>query len=321
MRLGQFRQPLLTADPLELDVHHNRFFVQLMAIAAQAPTPPTATGLAGLRGRPPYGYRAVTVSGEPGRLLEPDGQTAPVVLRIFQEYRSGLGMQRIAEGLTADQIPSPGARALGDAEFATAWSKGAVRSILVNPRYASTSDAFGGYEAIVPAQIAEDVRRVFAGHRVAKTATPGTRCYLLRGMVRCADCNRLMQGTWNNDAPYYRCRFPSEYANANGIEHPRNVYLRERRVVGPLTQWLLDQAMPKRLVETARVLGTPSPSSAMVESVCARLRALRGSSQAQRTAVFRSLGLRLTYSGTEALLAIRASLAPGGFDIRGVIEV
>ena len=38
-----------------------------------------------------------------------------------------------------------------------------------------------------------------------------------------------MQGHWINSAPYYRCRLPAEYAPANKLDHPRNVYLREER--------------------------------------------------------------------------------------------
>jgi hypothetical protein len=47
-----------------------------------------------------------------------------------------------------------------------------------------------------------------------------------------------MQGHWANAAPYYRCRFPSEYALANSVRHPANVTLRQADVLGPLDGWL-----------------------------------------------------------------------------------
>jgi len=53
------------------------------------------------------------------------------------------------------------------------------------------------------------------------------RAYAFGGAVFCGVCQRRMQGQWVNQAPYYRCRFPAEYALANKISHPRNVYLRE----------------------------------------------------------------------------------------------
>ena len=47
-----------------------------------------------------------------------------------------------------------------------------------------------------------------------------------------------MTGNWNNDQAYYRCRFPTEYALANRVDHPKTVYLREADVTGPLDAWL-----------------------------------------------------------------------------------
>ena len=42
----------------------------------------------------------------------------------------------------------------------------------------------------------------------------------------------------NHGAPYYRCRFPDEYALANRVSHPRNVYLREDELLPTLDRWL-----------------------------------------------------------------------------------
>jgi hypothetical protein len=36
-----------------------------------------------------------------------------------------------------------------------------------------------------------------------------------------------MQGSWNNGCPNYRCRYPGEYASKEGVDHSRNVYVRE----------------------------------------------------------------------------------------------
>jgi site-specific DNA recombinase len=41
-----------------------------------------------------------------------------------------------------------------------------------------------------------------------------------------------MQGNFNHGLAHYRCRYPTEYALANHVEHPRAVYLRENQV-GP----------------------------------------------------------------------------------------
>ncbi|MEV7968092.1 recombinase zinc beta ribbon domain-containing protein [Sphaerisporangium sp. NPDC088356] len=53
-------------------------------------------------------------------------------------------------------------------------------------------------------------------------------------MSTCGICDRRMQGHWSNEAAYYRCRYPEEYARANRVTHPRNVYLREVDIVPKL---------------------------------------------------------------------------------------
>jgi len=43
---------------------------------------------------------------------------------------------------------------------------------------------------------------------------------------------------------YYRCRLPAEYALANKVDHPRNVFVRERDVVPALEEWLHKEFAP-----------------------------------------------------------------------------
>jgi site-specific DNA recombinase len=72
-----------------------------------------------LGGRPPYGYVLGDAGAHPNpskaadgiRLhqLEVDPTAAPVVERIFSQYIAGRGYFAIAQGLTADGIPSPSA--------------------------------------------------------------------------------------------------------------------------------------------------------------------------------------------------------------------
>ncbi|GHJ54321.1 hypothetical protein Nm8I071_36280 [Nonomuraea sp. TT08I-71] len=67
---------------------------------------------------------------------------------------------------------------------------------------------------------------------------------------------------------YYRCRFPQEYALANEVEHPRNVYLREDALTDPLDTWLATAFAPDRLQKTITAmtdaqLGNQPPSPAI----------------------------------------------------------
>lgn len=100
-----------------------------------------------LGGRPPYGYRLADLGPHPNpgkaavgqRLhqLEPDPVTAAIVPRIFAEFLGGRGLYAIAARLTADGVLSPSAydRVRNRHRQGTAWSKSAVRVILVNPPY------------------------------------------------------------------------------------------------------------------------------------------------------------------------------------------
>ncbi|GAA2116201.1 recombinase family protein [Actinomadura alba] len=74
--------------------------------------------------------------------------------------------------------------------------------------------------------------------------------YVLRGVLYCGICNRRMQGQRNHGAAYYRCRFPEEYALANRVQHPRNVYLREDVLLPALDRWVGRYFAPHRRTET-----------------------------------------------------------------------
>jgi site-specific DNA recombinase len=69
--------------------------------------------------------------------LEPDPVTAPVVVRIFEEYVAGKGLFAIADGLMSDGVLSPCAYdpARNSHRNGQGWSKSAVGAILINPRY------------------------------------------------------------------------------------------------------------------------------------------------------------------------------------------
>lgn len=259
-----------------------------------------------LGGRPPYGYMLADAGPHPNpakaadgkRLhrLVPDPNTEWVVRRIFAEFlgrpgRPGLGIFAIAEGLTRDGIPSPSAydRKRNRHRSGVAWSKGAVRAIVMNPRYTGhqvwakqrkdeilidvndiqlghhTKLRWNGddewvwsrervHEPLITFEYFEQAQALLRSrgrtpggqYEVRRTRNP----YLFRGSVECCLCDRRMQGQWSNGEPYYRCRFPEEYALANKIHHPRNVFLRERDVVAPIDAWIAAEFAPGRLSAT-----------------------------------------------------------------------
>ncbi|MFF4960178.1 recombinase family protein [Streptomyces sp. NPDC001222] len=217
-----------------------------------------------LGGRPPYGYRIADAGPHPnpskaaaGQLihkLEPDPDAAPIVQRIFTMYLDGMSDKAIAAQLTREGIPCPSAHdaARNPHRTKTAWQQGAVRAILINPRYT-------GYEIWNKQRKEErllDVDDVTLGHTTRMTHNPteewirsnepaheaiispsrfdtvqtlrrqrarnqgrqeraskqGARPYALRGRVRCSLCGRKMQPATIRNHVYYRCEFKDQEA-------------------------------------------------------------------------------------------------------------
>jgi site-specific DNA recombinase len=275
-----------------------------------------------LGGRPPYGYLLIDAGPHPNpakaadgkrlHILAIDEKAAAVVQRIFAEFLAGRGIFAIAERLTRDGIPCPSAHDPGRNKHrcGIAWSKGAIRAILTNPRYTGRqvwnrqrkdevlldiTDVTLGHttkmrwndpgnwiysEKIThPAIISDDdfgrAQQILAGrgygphpHERERTRRP----YALAGRFLCGTCDRKMQAHWANNLAYYRCRFPSEYALANKIRHPRNVYVRETDVLPGLDAWLAQEFAPHRIADTIDDLTTaaqhtsgPGPAIAQAE--------------------------------------------------------
>jgi len=257
----------------------------------------------------PYGYRLADAGPHPnpakaadGRrlhCLEPDPVSAPIVARIFAEYVAGRGMFAIAEALTRDCIASPSAHDpdRNRHRSGTAWSKGAIRVILSNPRYTGrqvwnkqrkdevlidVEDVALGHETkmrwnpqdkwvwstdrvhapLVDTDTFDQAQQILATRGIGRTTRERHRVrhsYVLRGLLHCGCCERRMQGQWNHDAAYYRCRYPQEYALANAVEHPRNVYLAEREVLPALDDWLARAFTPRAIETTIDALFSSQP--------------------------------------------------------------
>lgn len=226
--------------------------------------------------------------------LEPDPATADIVRRIFAEFLASKGIYTIAEDLTRDGIPSPSAydRERNRHRSGIGWSKSAVRAILQNPRYTgrqvwnkqrkdevlidvddvalghtskmrwNDSDRWIWSDKVVhePLIDAADFERAQAlvAAKGQRPVVPGVRRarhpYVLRSLCHCGLCHRRMQGNWSNDAPYYRCRYPQEYALANRIDHPKSVYVREDEILEVLDEWVAGVFSPERVDETVSVL-------------------------------------------------------------------
>lgn len=257
-----------------------------------------------LGGRPPYGYQLADAGAHPNpgkaadgkrlQRLEPDPTSAPVVQRIFAEYIAGRGYFAIAQDLTRDGIPSPSAHdpARNRHRDQRSWSKIAVRSILMNPRYTGrqvwnrqrrdeilvdVEDVAQGHLSRMrwndrsdwvwsaeqthdPIISAEDFDKAQAqmaagSHRPTSFKTRRVnRVYVLSGRVHCALCGHRMQGNFSHDAHHYRCKFTSDRAPVPGLDHPKNVYVRESAIVPKLDAWIGQLFDPANLDATCEAL-------------------------------------------------------------------
>ncbi|GLZ02293.1 recombinase family protein [Actinoplanes sp. NBRC 103695] len=252
-----------------------------------------------LRDAGPHPNPGKAADGKRLHALAPHPQTALVVRRIFGEFLKGSGLYAIAESLTQDGIPCPSAqdRARNSHRTRVAWSKSAVRVILRNPRCTgrqvwnrqrtdevlrNVNDVALGHssvmrwnpaaewivskdishEPLIDLQTFEQVqnlmkRRATSGTPHVKHRTRNT--YVFRGRVHCGPCDRRMQGQYSHGVAYYRCRYTREYAIANEVDHPLNIFVREDALLGPIDAWLASAFAPANLERTLTAMADTQP--------------------------------------------------------------
>lgn len=94
--------------------------------------------------------------------------------------------------------------------------------------------------------------------------------YYFRGQLRCGLCERKMQGQRSNGEAYYRCRYAQEYALATTVDHPRNVYLRERELLSALDAALAWALAPARRADTIAAMAAHQGEPATHQLIQAR---------------------------------------------------
>ena len=82
-----------------------------------------------------------------------------------------------------------------------------------------------------PALVSEDDFIAAQGIRATREdADPGRR-YRLSGLLRCGICGRRAESCWSNGRPAYRCRHGHSSASAPDPGRPKNLYIREDRIL------------------------------------------------------------------------------------------
>lgn len=217
--------------------------------------------------------------------LEPDPATAPYVRWMFAQRLAGYSVASIARMLNERGIPCPSGADpdRNPHRSGAAWSLRTVAAILANPRYTGRQvwnrqrtdhdlhevDGLRGMlpiqrwtgtdEWIVsstsahPALVSEHDFVAVQAIQARRTTKDGTvRAYLLAGLLRCRLCGRRMDAHWVNHRPGYRCRHGHTTAQRRSPGIPRNLYVREDRILASLTARLADTGASS--VSTARNL-------------------------------------------------------------------
>ena len=93
-------------------------------------------------------------------------------------------------------------------------------------------------KATHPALVTEEDFVAAQAVRAPRKTDDGTvRRYVLAGLVRCGVCGRRMDSHWVNQRPGYRCRHGHTSTRQRTPDVPKNLYVREDR----LLDWLAVQ--------------------------------------------------------------------------------
>jgi site-specific DNA recombinase len=82
-----------------------------------------------------------------------------------------------------------------------------------------------------PALVSEDDFIAVQGIRAQRDGTDPGRCYRLVGLLRCGICGRRAESCWSNNHPAYRCRHGYSSASVPDPARPKNLYIREDRIL------------------------------------------------------------------------------------------
>ncbi len=187
---------------------------------------------------PLYGYQR-----DKEGFLTPDEETKGIVQRIYREYLSGKGLAELARELNREGIPSPKQHKInkgilrGEKEKSIEgktyfWLPTTLHQILQNETYTGvlSSSAYKSgplgsgkrvfvpvdervrVENVHPAIIDKDTFREVQ-ERMKKRKKGEAQQFLLKGLVRCGECGRLMVREKNR----FRCRY-QQFTDHRNVE-------------------------------------------------------------------------------------------------------
>ena len=247
----------------------------------------------------PHPNRAHAAWGRRAWRLEPDPQAAPVVRWIFAQRRAGHSIARITRALNDAGIPCPSAADPGRNTHRSgqAWMLTTARAILANPRYTGRqvwnrqptamdlvdpANAGLGHRQVQrwglpegwvisarpshPALVSEEDFIAVQGIRAVRENTGTGRRYRLAGLLHCGICGRRLESCWANSRAAYRCRHGYSSTSTPALARPKNLYIREDRILPHLPALVIllagtETAAGRRRRRTRRGTGVSTPAS------------------------------------------------------------
>lgn len=247
------------------------------------------------QGPAPYGYRKVKIPRGKGWTLEPDPQSAPFAIMIFDMYaNSGVGGSAIAEHLNA-----LGSRTVKG----NLWNANAIRQISCNPVYcgrvtwnkriskpqiidghvvvkrvknANLVDVKGQQPPLISEELWKQVQRVRKSHDKTRNHTSDPVRNPLAGLVFCSICGKSMTRKDNcgsKGSKYDMLKCPTMGCMTKSIK----LSIVEQTILDTLSGWLTAFSDPK-----ARLPEREDPRKAAIDSARANLQRLN----AQRDRIF-----------------------------------
>jgi hypothetical protein len=206
-------------------------------------------------------------------VLEPDPVTAPWVEWIFSERAQGRSVASLVRELNDRGVACPSSADPGRNGHRSGerWIVRTVAMILENPRYTGrqvwnrqSTDGHGSggraggrgsgvvrwnpaeewevSEHLTHRPLVDDATFLAVqGMRTGRATKDGkTRQYVLASLVTCGVCGRRMDAHWVHGRPGYRCRHGYSSAAPRPAGAPRNIYVREDRLLEMLPGLLAD---------------------------------------------------------------------------------
>lgn len=162
-------------------------------------------------GAPPYGYRSVGEKRERRFLVEP--AEAAVVRRIFDEYLSGIGVNRIAARLNADGI-----RTRKGSEFSPRSILAALRNRTYLGEVCMKGETLAteAHEPIISAETFAQAERLRDARRSLPNGGRGrpAKRHLLDGLLYCANGHRMLARRRGQNE-FYICSRRHTYADCD----------------------------------------------------------------------------------------------------------